>query len=82
MELNAFKKASKSLKQNQQYKVWQDGYHAEIAYSNRFIKQKMDHIHINPVVDWIVEYPDYLFSSARNYAGLDHELEVVVVFMG
>ena len=81
--LNAFKQACESLKRNQQYKVWQDGYHAEIAYSNRFIKQKMDYIHNNPVVDKIVEYPeDYLFSSARNYAGLDHELEVVVVFMG
>jgi REP element-mobilizing transposase RayT len=81
--LRAFKQACKSLKRNQQYKVWQNGYHAEIAFSNRFIKQKMDYIHNNPVVDRIVEYPeDYLFSSARNYAGLDHELEVVVVFMG
>ena len=34
-------------------------------------------------LDRIVEYPeDYLFSSARNYAGLDHELEVIVDFMG
>ena len=81
--LDSFKQACKSLKRNQQYKVWQDGYHAEIAYSNRFIKQKMDYIHNNPVVDRIVESPeDYLFSSARNYAGLDHELEVAVVFMG
>jgi len=81
--LSAFKQACQSLKRNQQYKVWQDGYHAEIAYSNRFIKQKMDYIHNNPVVDRIVEYPeDYRFSSARNYSGLDHELDVVVVFMG
>jgi hypothetical protein len=43
----------------------------------------MDYVHNNPVVERIVEYPeDYLFSSARNYAGLNHELEVVVVFMG
>ena len=81
--LTAFKDACKSLKRNQQYKVWQDGYHAEIAYSNKFIKQKMTYIHNNPVVEKIVAYPeDYLFSSARNYAGLDSELEVVVVFIG
>jgi REP element-mobilizing transposase RayT len=81
--LEYFKQACKPLKRDQQFKVWQDGYHAEIVYSNRFIKQKMDYIHNNPVIDRIVQNPeDYLYSSARNYAGLDHELSVVEVFMG
>ncbi len=80
---NAFARACRSLKRNQQYKVSQAGYHAEIAYSNKFIKQKINYIHNNPVVEGIVQYPeDYVFSSTRNYAGLDYELEVVVVFMG
>ena len=79
--LEYFEQACKPLKRSQQFKVWQDGYHAEIAYSNRFIKQKMDYIHNNPVVEKIVQYPeDYLYSSARNYAGLDYELSVVEVF--
>lgn len=61
--LNAFKQACISLKRNQVFKVWQDGYHEEIAYSNSFIKQKMNYIHNNPVVARIVEFPeDYLFS--------------------
>lgn len=78
--LDYFKEACNHLKRNQQYKVWQNGYHAEICSSNKFIKQKLDYIHNNPVIDKIVENPeDYIFSSARNYAELDSELEVVIL---
>ena len=58
-----FKNACVHLKRNQNYKVWQDGYHTEVCSSNTFIKQKLD----------------YIFSSARNYADLDSELEVAVL---
>jgi len=36
--LGYFSSACTHLKRKQQYKVWQDGYHAEIASSNWFIK--------------------------------------------
>ena len=49
--LDYFSKACAHLKRKQQYKVWQDGYHAEIAISNNFIKQKINYIHNNPVTD-------------------------------
>ena len=75
-----FQKACEHLKRNQQYKVWQDGYHAEHIYSNLFIKQKVEYIHSNPVKDKIVTLPeDYYFSSARNYAGLENDLEVILL---
>ena len=78
--LNCFQKACEHLKKVQQYKVWQNGYHAEHIYSNKFIRQKLDYIHNNPVQDKIVTLPeDYYFSSARNYAGLDNELEVILL---
>ena len=78
--LDYFKKACANLKQEQQYKVWQNGYHAEHIFSNKFIKQKMDYIHNNPVKDKIVTLPeDYYFSSARNYAALENELEVILL---
>jgi REP element-mobilizing transposase RayT len=78
--INHFAKACEHLKKNQQYKVWQDGYHAELAESNWFIKQKIDYIHNNPVKERIVAAPeDYYFSSARNYAGLSNDLDVEVV---
>lgn len=78
--LQYFDKACEHLKRTPKYKVWQDGYHAELIYSNSFIMQKVDYIHNNPVKDKIVAYPeDYYCSSARNYAGLDHDLEVVLL---
>ncbi|MDR6968835.1 REP element-mobilizing transposase RayT [Flavobacterium arsenatis] len=78
--LDYFKKACEHLKKERQYKVWQDGYHAEAIFSNKFIRQKTDYIHNNPVKEKIVTQPeDYYFSSARNYAGLDNDLEIVLL---
>jgi REP element-mobilizing transposase RayT len=75
-----FEKACAHLKRDQSYKVWQDGYHAEIIETNWFIKQKVDYIHNNPVKDKVVTLPeDYYFSSARNYAGLENDLDVVML---
>jgi len=78
--LEYFKQACSHLKRKQNYKVWQDGYHAEILYSNSFIKEKINYIHNNPVKDKIVSNTeDYVFSSASNYANLDFELEVITL---
>ncbi|TDO99194.1 hypothetical protein EV145_107101 [Flavobacterium sp. 245] len=78
--LEYFRKACENFKNEQNYKVWQNGYHAEHIYSNKFIKQKIDYIHNNPVKDRIVTLPeDYYFSSARNYSGLENDLEVVLL---
>ncbi len=78
-----FSKSCEHLKRKQQYKVWQDGYHAEVAYSNSFIKEKLNYIHQNPVKEKIVSNAeDYYFSSARNYAELDNDLDVCLIFMG
>lgn len=78
--LDLFAKACEHLRRDQEFKVWQDGYHAEEISSNKFIYQKLNYIHNNPVKDKIVENPcDYLFSSARNYAELDSLLDVVLI---
>ena len=78
--LEYFQKACQHLKREQQFKVWQDGYHAELVETNWFIKQKVSYIHNNPVKDKIVTEPEeYYFSSARNYAGLENELEVIML---
>lgn len=78
--LDYFKKACVHLKRDQQYKVWQDGYHAEKVETNWFIKQKVNYIHNNPVEQKIVTLPeDYYFSSARNYARLENELDVILL---
>ena len=80
--LDYFRNACAHLKRKQNYKVWQDGYHAVKVYSNTFIKQKLNYIHNNPVMDKIVSQPeDYVFSSARNYAELDSELEIIPLLL-
>jgi REP element-mobilizing transposase RayT len=77
--LEYFKKAGENLRGITNYKLWQDGNHAEVISSNRFFNEKLDYIHYNPVEELIVEKPeDYFFSSARNYAGLDNYLEIVL----
>lgn len=78
--LNHFKEAGLNATNPQKYKIWQDGYHAVDTWSHKFIYQKLNYIHQNPVEDKIVEKPeDYLYSSARNYADLEGLIDVVVI---
>jgi len=59
------------------YQVWQPGSHAVELMSNKFMQQKLDYIHENPVRALVVSEPEhYWFSSARNYAGLESFLNV------
>ena len=61
------------------YKFWQDDNHVEQVFTYDFYKQKLDYIHQNPVRQEIVARPeDYLYSSARNYAGMNGVLDVIV----
>lgn len=67
-------KSSKDQGANQSritnYKFWIDGLHAISVESNHFFEQKRHYIHQNPVEAMIVdESEEYLFSSARDYAG-------------
>ncbi|MFN8258778.1 MAG: hypothetical protein U0W24_24025 [Bacteroidales bacterium] len=78
--LDYFSKACEHLKSGQKYKVWQDGNHSEEIFTNKFLYEKLEYIHNNPVKDQIVENAwDYLYSSARNYASLEALLEVEVL---
>ena len=61
------------------YRLWQDGYNPELLYSEEFFRQKLDYIHNNPVVQEIVSSPeDYLYSSAKDYAGDKGLIHVIV----
>ncbi len=77
--LPLLKNFCKHLARKQNYKVWQDGNHAEIIFSNKFFYQKLNYIHQNPVLDMVADEPyEYLFSSARNYSGLSNVLDVIL----
>ena len=68
--LSVFKGAAFSHKRNSKYQVWTHENHAVHVYSDKFVTQKLDYIHMNPVRAGIVREPeDYIYSSACNYAG-------------
>lgn len=78
--LMIFKYAASKHKRNSTYQLWTHENHAEEIYSNKFIEQKLDYIHNNPVRAGIVlNSEDYLYSSARNYADLESILDVIEV---
>ena len=75
-----FKRTAIKHKRNAVYQFWTHDNHAEYIYSEKFICQKLDYIHHNPVRAKIVQHPeDYLYSSARNYAGIDSMLKIEVL---
>jgi REP element-mobilizing transposase RayT len=75
--LNRFEFKAAQHKRNKGYQVWTHENHAIYLYSPEFIAEKLEYIHQNPVRAGIVINPeDYLYSSARNYAGLDNIIEV------
>jgi REP element-mobilizing transposase RayT len=78
--LAIFSKAAYKHERNSRYQIWTHENHAEQLWSNDFITSKVDYIHQNPVRAGVVAKPeDYLYSSARNYAGLESVLNVTVL---
>jgi REP element-mobilizing transposase RayT len=80
--LNEFEFAAKKHKRNEKYQIWTHENHPIILYSNVLIQQRINYIHDNPVRSCIVaNQEDYLYSSARAYAGMDCMLDVIVPLM-
>ena len=78
--LYRFEGAGMKLKRIKEYKVRQDGNHAELLYSSKFLHQKLNYIHQNPVRYGLFELAsDYPYSSAANYVGKKSALEVVLI---
>jgi REP element-mobilizing transposase RayT len=80
--LNLFEFAAKQHKRNEKYQIWTHENHAELIHSDKFIIQKINYIHNNPVRAGIVENPeDYLYSSATDFAGKRCLLDIVQMIM-
>ncbi len=78
--LKEFENAGQKLKRKQNYKFWKDGNEAKEIHSTHFLEQKLNYIHDNPVRAGIVENPeDYLYSSAKDYAGEKGLVDIVFV---
>ena len=80
--LKYFEFAAKKHKRNSNYQIWTHENHAEHIYTEKFMAQKLEYIHSNPVRSGIVEKPeDYKYSSARNYADLDALIDVELLML-
>jgi hypothetical protein len=78
--LNIFHFRGNCHPKNINYKFWKDNFDCYELFTPKMFDQKMDYIHNNPVRAELVELPhEYLFSSARNYAGMPGLLDVIVV---
>jgi REP element-mobilizing transposase RayT len=76
--LRMFGSLAAESKKHSKYKFWQNEYHPVELFYNEMMDQKLDYIHENPVKEGVVENPeDYLYSSARDYAGKKGLLDVV-----
>jgi hypothetical protein len=78
--LNYFEHAARLHERNSTFQLWTHENHAEHIYTDRFVRQKLEYIHMNPVRAGIVRVPeDYFYSSASNYAGLESVLDVEIL---
>lgn len=65
------------IKANKGFQFWQHHYHPIELYSEELMNQKLEYIHQNPVKSgFVTKAEDYLYSSARNYAGLQSIMDL------
>jgi putative transposase len=77
--LNQFKFRGNISPRVKNYRFWVDGFHPIEIVSAKFFEQKLHYIHQNPVRAMIIEEEQhYLFSSARDYAGIKGLVKVSV----
>jgi len=58
-----------------EHKVWQDSFWEQDIYTRKFLEQKLNYIHLNPVRAGIIEAAEsYPYSSYRNYYLGDNQL--------
>jgi putative transposase len=75
-----FSEAGKKNSNNTTCQFWQQDNHPEELISNKFMDQKLDYIHNNPLEAGITECAEYyLYSSARNYCGMKGMMEVELI---
>ncbi|MBK7433080.1 MAG: transposase [Chitinophagaceae bacterium] len=80
--LYRFEFAGKFKRRIEKYHFWQDGYYAIFLDPLKpdMFQTRMNYIHENPVRAGIVEYEgEYLYSSARDYAGRKGLVKVVLI---
>ena len=79
--LEIFRQAGAQNSRNSTNQFWEQDNRPMECFSYEFTKQKLDYIHNNPVAAGIVDRPeDYIYSSARDYAGIKGLLKIVFLW--
>jgi putative transposase len=72
-----FRSKGEKNRKNTTYQFWQQNNHPKELLTNKFMQEKLEYIHNNPVSTGIVSRPeDYVWSSARNYSSEMGVIEV------
>ena len=72
-----FKYHAKFNKRTTEKQLWTHENHAVEMDTADKLKSRIDYIHQNPVrAAWVEKPEEYLYSSARNFAGLDGVITV------
>ncbi|WP_210463145.1 REP-associated tyrosine transposase [Rufibacter roseolus] len=75
-----FEREGRRNPNNTKYQFWQQANHPVELSSNEMLEQRLAYLHNNPVVAGWVEEPEYyLYSSARDYAGVKGLVEVILI---
>lgn len=78
--LEIFSKEADKRKRKSEYQLWTHENHAIEIASQKFLNQKMAYIHLNPVRSGFVEKGEnWIYSSQRNYIGLESILEIDLI---
>jgi REP element-mobilizing transposase RayT len=77
--LKRFEFAARKNSREGFYQFWQHNNHAEVILTHDFFIQKLAYIHLNPVrAGWVDKPEDWIYSSMRNYLGMDGLIEIDV----
>ena len=78
--LEQFSNAAKSVSNVNNYQFWRHDNKPIELWSNKVIFEKINYVHNNPVNDGLVYHPEeYVYSSARDYAGEKGLLNDIIV---
>lgn len=80
--LSQFAEEGEKSQRNKTYKFWQTGNHAIELFSEKFVWNKINYIHNNPVEEGFVTQPEHWkYSSASNYWNEEGVLNEVVCLL-
>lgn len=69
-----FEKCKTFAYKGQNYAIWQETFRSEVIYTKKFLRQKIDYLHMNPVRRGLVKNPEDWKNSSFNQLWKDDEV--------